>query len=160
MALSGASSGNRHSAGLLVFRRRLSGIEFLLVHPGGPFWKNRDDGAWSVPKGLPNPGEDDLAAAMREFEEEVGLAAPRPVSALTPIRQASGKRVVCWMAEADLDLLAFKSGEFEMEWPPRSGRTARFPECDRAAYWPAEVAMAKVLPSQRGLLAEASQRLG
>jgi predicted NUDIX family NTP pyrophosphohydrolase len=148
------------SAGLLVFRRTLgSGAEFLLVHPGGPFWRNKDDGAWSIPKGLVNEGEDQRDAAVREFAEEVGLRVSGQFVALRPLKQTSGKTVVCWAVEADLDLAAFKSNEFELEWPPRSGRLIRVPECDRAAYFPTAIALRKLLPGQRGFIEEMQSRL-
>jgi predicted NUDIX family NTP pyrophosphohydrolase len=143
------------SAGLLVFRRSPgSGAKFLLVHPGGPFCRNKDDGAWSIPKGLVNDGEDHLDAAMREFAEEVGLSVSGDFVALKPLKQKSGKTVVCWAVEADLDLAAFKSNEFELEWPPRSGRFILVPECDRACYFRTEIALQKILPGQRGFIEE------
>ena len=143
-----------------MYRVREGDLEFLLVHPGGPFWKHRDAGAWTIPKGEIQPGEEPLATAKREFEEELGLKPEGHFIELKPITQKGGKIVHGWAFEGDFDAATLQSNTFQLEWPPRSGRIARFPECDRAAYWPAEVAMAKVLPSQRGLLAEASQRLG
>jgi predicted NUDIX family NTP pyrophosphohydrolase len=150
----------RTSAGLLVWRRGEGGIEFLLAHPGGPLWAKRDAGAWMIPKGEIDEGEDPLACAVREFEEEVGQAIAGPFEPLTPIRQKGGKRVVCWLAEADLDLAGFRSNTFRMEWPPRSGRMIEVPEIDKVAYWPAEAAMSKLLPSQAPLVVEALARLG
>jgi predicted NUDIX family NTP pyrophosphohydrolase len=148
------------SAGLLVFRRSPgSGPEFLLVHPGGPFWRNKDDGAWSIPKGLVNGGEAHLDAAVREFAEEVGLGVSGQFVALRPLKQKNGKTVACWAVEADLDLANFKSNEFELEWPPRSGRLIRVPECDRATYFPTDIALRKMLPGQRGFIEEAHSRL-
>lgn len=158
--MAAARPSGRRSAGLLVYRRQGAEIEVLLVHPGGPFWRRRDDGAWSIPKGLVEPGEDDLAAARREFAEEVGMVVEGGFVPLAPVRQKGGKRVLCWMVEADLDLSDSCSATFEMEWPPRSGRLARFPECDRAAYWAMDLAAAKILPSQRAFLDEAAARLG
>lgn len=155
----GRKAGVR-SAGLLVYRRAEGGEpQFLLVHPGGPFWARRDDGVWSIPKGLIDPGEDALAAARREFGEETGLAVGGPATALTPVRLHSGKVVLCWLTEADLDLSAFSSNPFEMEWPRGSGRILRAPECDRAAYFGAEAASAKIVPAQRPIIAEASALL-
>ena len=148
----------RTSAGLLVWRRRDAKTEFLLAHPGGPLWARRDDGAWMIPKGEIVEGEDPLACARREFEEEVGQAVAGPFEPLTPIRQKGGKRVLCWLVEADLDLAGFRSNSFQMEWPRGSGRILQVPEIDKVAYWPAEAAMSKVLPSQAPLLAEALQR--
>ena len=147
------------SAGLLVWRRTAGGVEFLLAHPGGPFWKNRDEGAWSIPKGLVGEGEETHAAALREFEEETGLRVDGPFTELTPRRQPSGKTVWCWLVEADPDLAAFRSNEFEMPWPPRSGRTARFPEIDRIAWFTPDEALVKLLPGQRPFVEEALQRL-
>lgn len=147
------------SAGLLVWRAGPAGLEFLLAHPGGPLWARRDEGAWMIPKGEIAEGEDPLACARREFEEEVGLAIAGPFDPLTPIRQKGGKRVLCWLARADLDIAGFRSNSFAMEWPRGSGRTAEFPEIDQVAYWPAETAMRKILPSQAPLLAEAQSRL-
>ncbi len=130
------------SAGLLLHRRRERGLEVLLVHPGGPFWASRDAGAWSIPKGLVEEGEDPLAAARREFEEELGLPAPEgPVAELGEVVLRSRKRVVGFAVAGDIDTDAIVPGTFEMEWPPRSGRTASFPEVDRAAWsTPAEAA--------------------
>jgi predicted NUDIX family NTP pyrophosphohydrolase len=142
------------SAGLLVYRRSGSRIEFLLGHPGGPLWARKDLGAWMIPKGVIEPGEDAPAAARREFEEETGLVAPASVRPLTKVRQAGGKTVLCWAAEADLDLAAFRPGSFEMEWPPRSGRRAIYPELDRLAYFESSEALRRILPSQAALIAE------
>lgn len=148
------------SAGLLAWRRAASGPEFLLAHPGGPFWANRDDAAWSIPKGLVEAGEADLAAAMREFREELGLTLDAPGQALTPCRTTSGKRILCWLVEADLDLSAIRSNEVELELPRGSGRRIRFPEVDRAAYFDAEAALRKIHRGQRPILEEAIRRLG
>lgn len=143
------------SAGLLVFRRRPAGPEFLLAHPGGPFWETRDEGAWSIPKGLLGSDEEPLAGALREFREEVGLAVPGPHIPLTPQRQRGGKRVLAWLAEADLDLAAFRSATFEMEWPPRSGQMQRFPEVDDVRYMSPSEATLRILAGQRPFLDEA-----
>jgi predicted NUDIX family NTP pyrophosphohydrolase len=142
------------SAGILVYRRSGSQTAFLLGHPGGPLWARKDLGAWMVPKGLIEPGEDALAAAIREFREETGLQAPAVGQALTPLRQAGGKAVLCWAAEGDLDLKGFTPGNFEMEWPPRSGKRAVFPELDRVAYFDSDEALTKILPSQAPLVRE------
>ncbi|HWA63796.1 MAG TPA: NUDIX domain-containing protein [Caulobacteraceae bacterium] len=147
------------SAGLLVWRRRDGAPQFLLAHPGGPFWRGRDAGAWMIPKGAIEPGEDALAAALREFAEETGFSVEGPFTALAPIRQHGGKRVRCWLAEADLDLAHLASNTFELEWPPRSGRMASFPEVDRAAWFDPDEAMARILPSQAPLLVEAMERI-
>jgi len=152
------------SAGLLAFRR-VNGIEVLLAHPGGPFWAKKDDGAWTVPKGLAEPGDDLLATAKREFVEEtnLGLAADLTAAdliALTPVRQKSGKIVHAWAFEADLDLGAFASNTFEIEWPPKSGRRQHFPEVDRIAYFALPVAMVKITSYQQPLLRELERLLG
>lgn len=147
------------SAGLLVFRRRAAGPEFLLVHPGGPFWRRRDAGVWSIPKGLIEDGEDELQGAVREFVEEVGIEVAGPFLRLAPLRQRSGKTVHCWLVEADLDLTGFRSNTIELEWPPRSGQKLLAPECDRAEYFASDVALAKILPGQRAFIVEALQCL-
>lgn len=149
----------RKSAGLLAYRLRSTGPEFLLVHPGGPFWARRDLGAWSIPKGLIDDGEDELAAAVREFTEEIGIPVQGRFVRLADRRQKGGKLVLCWMVEADLDLSAFCSNTFEMEWPPRSGRTIQAPECDRAEYVPADKAVEKILAAQAGFIEEAAARI-
>jgi predicted NUDIX family NTP pyrophosphohydrolase len=142
------------SAGLLVYRQRGAGPEFLLGHPGGPLWERRDIGAWMIPKGLIEPGEDALRAALREFEEETGLEPPPISQASTALRQAGGKQVMCWAAEGDLDLAGFSPGRFEMEWPPRSGKRTTFPELDRVAYFEAPEALVRILPSQAPFIRE------
>ena len=148
------------SAGILVFRRKGSGVEFLLAHPGGPFWTRRDEGAWSIPKGVIGEGEERLAAARREFEEEVGQAVEGDFQPLTPLRQKSGKVVHAWIVEADPDLDHFRSNLFEMEWPPRSGRVQAFPEIDRVSWFEPEQALEKILPGQAGFIREAMATLG
>jgi predicted NUDIX family NTP pyrophosphohydrolase len=142
------------SAGVLVYRRTGPRTEFLLGHPGGPLWARKDKGAWMVPKGVIEPAEDPLGAALREFEEETGLKSPPIARSLTVVRQTGGKTVLCWAAEGDLDLSAFRPGEFEMEWPPRSGTRARFPEIDRLAYFDGSEALTRILPSQAPLIRE------
>ncbi|MBV8683724.1 MAG: NUDIX domain-containing protein [Caulobacteraceae bacterium] len=150
------------SAGLVVYRMRADGPEVLLVHPGGPFWARRDMGAWSIPKGMVEVGEDPLSAALREFAEEVGEAPSGPFAPLTPIRQKSGKIVTAFGVEADVDLTQIRGGgiEIEMEWPRGSGGRIRFPEIDRAAYFAAEEAMMRILPAQAPLIAEIVAILG
>jgi predicted NUDIX family NTP pyrophosphohydrolase len=140
------------SAGILAFRRR-SGLEVLLGHPGGPFWRSRDEGAWSIPKGVVVSG-DLLACAKREFNEETGLTAAGDFLPLKPVRQKSGKLVHVFALEADFDLAGFCSNAFEMEWPPRSGKLASFPEVDRIAYFTVAVARRKILPGQRPFIEE------
>jgi predicted NUDIX family NTP pyrophosphohydrolase len=148
------------SAGLLVFRRDPETLEILLAHPGGPFWAKKDDGAWTIPKGLVEGGADLLATAQREFTEETNLRADGPFIALTPVKQKSGKLVHAFALEADLDLESFASNTFEMEWPPRSQRRQSFPEIDRIAYFTLTVAMTKIIAYQRPLLEELPRRLG
>ena len=147
------------SAGLLVFRRR-DKLEVLLAHPGGPFWAKKDDGAWTIPKGLAEPGDDLLATAQREFAEETNLTAAGKFIALTAVRQRNGKLVHAWAFEADFDLASFASNTFEIEWPPKSGRRRSFPEIDRIAYFTLPVAKVKILDYQRPLLTELASRLG
>ncbi len=151
------------SAGLLVFRR-INELEVLLGHPGGPFWAKKDDGAWTIPKGLLEPGQDSdndlVATARREFAEETNLVAEGDLIALKPVKQKSGKTVRAFAIEADLDLTAFASNSFEIEWPPKSGRRQSFPEIDRLAYFALPAAMAKILTYQRPLLIELKERLG
>lgn len=140
------------SAGILLYRRRSGGTEVLLVHPGGPFWRARDQGAWMIPKGGIEPGEEPLAAAIREFEEELGSAVPGIPRHLGRVRQAGGKSVEAFAAEGEFDTDTLISNLFEMEWPPRSGIRASFPEVDRANWFTLEEAGRMILPSQRPLL--------
>lgn len=145
------------AAGLLLFRRKNDGVEILLVHPGGPLWTKKDEGAWSIPKGEIEPGEDPLRAAQREFEEELGSPVSGEFVALTPIRQASGKLVHAWAVEADFDPATLQSGTFSMEWPPRSGRQQHFPEVDRAEWFTIEEAKHKINKGQIPLLDHLSE---
>ena len=147
------------SAGLLAFRRRAN-LEVLLAHPGGPFWAKKDDGAWSIPKGIAEPGPDLLATALREFSEETNFAAAGDFIPLTPVKQKNGKVVHAWAFEADFNLAGFASNTFEIEWPPKSGRRQRFPEIDRIGYFTLPIAMVKILAYQQPLLREIEQRLG
>jgi predicted NUDIX family NTP pyrophosphohydrolase len=147
------------SAGLLVYRHRDRAVEVLLVHPGGPFWRTRDDGAWSVPKGEVREGEDLLAAARREMREETGFAPEGPFLRLAPVRQPGGKAIHAWAVEADWDPCRLTSETFAMEWPPRSGRVQRFPEVDRAEWFEIEDARRKILQGQLGLLEQLGQAL-
>ena len=142
------------SAGIVLYRRGPGdGLEVLLVHPGGPLWANRDAGAWSIPKGEYADGEDPLAAARREFEEELGSAPPAGAAAdLGEIRQKSGKRVRGWALAGDLDATGITSNTFELEWPPRSGRRVEIPEVDRAEWFGLDAAREKINPGQVPLL--------
>jgi predicted NUDIX family NTP pyrophosphohydrolase len=146
------------SAGLLAFRRKHQ-LEVLLAHPGGPFWKTKDDGAWTIPKGLAESDADLLATARREFAEETNLAAAQDVIPLTPVKQKSGKAVHAWAFEADFDLATFASNTFEIEWPPKSGRRQQFPEIDRIAYFTLPMAMVKIIAYQRPFIEELPIRL-
>lgn len=138
------------SSGLLVHRRGRDDLELLLGHMGGPFWARRDDGAWSIPKGALEPGETDLAAARREFAEELGLPAPAGVWLdLGEARQPGGKTVTIWAVEGDVDPGAVVPGTFEMEWPRGSGRVQQFPEIDRVQWFDAATAMGKLVVGQR-----------
>lgn len=149
----------KESAGLLLFRKRAGKIEFLLVHPGGPFWKNKDDGAWTIPKGEIQLGEDPLSAAQREFEEELGFKPNGTFIPLAPIKQKSGKIVRAWAVEGDWDPTQLKSNTFSLEWPPRSGKSQQFLEVDRAAFFDLELARTKINPAQIALLEELEQRV-
>jgi predicted NUDIX family NTP pyrophosphohydrolase len=143
----------KRSAGLLLFRRVEAGVEVLLGHMGGPFWARKDAGAWTMPKGEYEPDEEPLAAARREFTEELGLPVPEgePV-ALGEVRQSGGKTVTAWALAGDLDPAQVVPGTFELEWPPRSGTKREFPELDRVAWFPLDEAAAKVVGAQRAFL--------
>jgi predicted NUDIX family NTP pyrophosphohydrolase len=143
-----------------MYRVRGDELEFLLVHPGGPLWKAKDAGIWSIPKGEIHPGEDGLEAAQREFEEELGFKAQGPFVELTPITQKSGKIVHAWAFAGDCDPSQIRSNTFSMEWPPHSGRTGTFPEVDRAAFFSLEQAKARINPAQTALLEELLRKLG
>ena len=146
------------SAGVLAWRPRPEGLEFLLVHPGGPYWARKDAEGWSIPKGLVEADEDGWAAARREFREELGLEIAGNPEPLAPVT-ASGKTVHAWLIEADLDVSEVVSNTFEIEWPPRSGRRQAFPEVDRAGWFDATTAAVKIHKGQRPILAEAVARL-
>jgi predicted NUDIX family NTP pyrophosphohydrolase len=150
------------SAGIVLFRRRGREVEFLLVHPGGPFWAKKDVGAWSVPKGQIEDEEEPRACAIRELEEELGKAPEldsEQLIELGSIRQKAGKVVEAWAAEADFDPAALASNTFAMEWPPRSGNQQEFPEVDRAEWFGLEAAREKILPAQAELLHRLLERL-
>jgi predicted NUDIX family NTP pyrophosphohydrolase len=156
---SGKKSGNR-SAGILMFRRDGDSADVLLVHPGGPFWANKDDGAWSIPKGLFEQGEDALTAAKREFEEETGLRPAGAFIELGVFKQPSGKEISAFAIEGAFDLESFKSNRFAMEWPPRSGRMTEFPEADRAGWFGPQRALEKIIKGQRPIVQALFERLG
>lgn len=140
------------SAGILLFRHHAGSIEVLLIKPGGPFWRNKDAGAWMIPKGEIEPGETATQAAIREFEEETGIALQNVPFPLATVRQSGGKVVEAFAAEGDLDPAALRSIEFELEWPPRSGRMQRFPEAAEARWMTLGEGRAMMLPSQLPLL--------
>src|SRR5438132_5709551 len=147
----------KRSAGLLLYRHRSQGLEFFLVHPGGPFWAKKDAGAWSIPKGLYEEGEPPLDAAKREFAEETGLSVDGDFIPLGEFKQPGGKIISAWMVEADCDAAAVRSNLFAIEWPPRSGKTAEFPEIDRACWFSPAAAMAKILHGQKPIIDGALQ---
>lgn len=142
-----------------MYRSREGELEFLLVHPGGPLWERKDAGIWSIPKGEIHSGENVLAAAKREFEEELGFKADGPFIQLSPIKQKSGKIVHAWAFAGDCDPGSVLSNTFSMEWPPHSGRTGSFPEVDRAEFFSLERARRKINPAQVALLEELEQKL-
>jgi predicted NUDIX family NTP pyrophosphohydrolase len=149
----------KQSAGILMFRRTQLRPEVLLAHPGGPFWARKDEGAWSIPKGLYEEGEDPLAAACREFEEETGCVPNGDFIALGAFKQPGGKTITAWALEGEFDVAGFKSNLFSMEWPPRSGRTRQFPEVDRIAWFEPGEAKRKILKGQAPILARLLERL-
>jgi predicted NUDIX family NTP pyrophosphohydrolase len=153
----------KRSAGILLFRRKGSETEFLLVHPGGPFWANKDAGAWSIPKGGIEDEEEPRACAIRELEEELGPAPeldPERLIELGSIRQRAGKVVEAWAAEGEFDPATLDSNTFKMEWPPRSGSEREFPEVDRAEWFDLETAREKILPAQGEFLDRLLEQLG
>jgi predicted NUDIX family NTP pyrophosphohydrolase len=148
------------SAGLLLHRKRGGEHEVFLVHPGGPYWARRDLGAWSIPKGMFEAGEEPLDAALREFREETGFDSPEgPFQSLGAITQPSGKIVEAWSAPADFDAERLRSQSITVEWPPRSGRSREYPEVDRGAWFSFEEAWRRILPGQRGFLTALARRL-
>jgi len=150
----------KRSAGIVMYRGSGTALELLLVHPGGPFWAKKDDGAWSIPKGEYDQGEDPLAVARREFEEELGSPPPAgDIIALGELEQPSRKVVTAYAVEGDLDAGGLRSNLFEMEWPPKSGRIQSFPEVDRAAWFTPDQARIKMLPGQRPFIDRLIARL-
>jgi predicted NUDIX family NTP pyrophosphohydrolase len=150
----------RRSAGILLYRVGRDGPSVLLVHPGGPFWARRDAGAWSIPKGEYEDGEDPQACALREFEEETGTALPpSELVELGSVKQKNGKVVTAWALEGDLDADSVRSNTFTMEWPPRSGQSAEFPEIDRAEWFGADEARQKLVAAQSEFVNRLLERL-
>ena len=150
----------RQSAGLLLFRHSFGHLEVFLVHPGGPYWARKDDGAWSIPKGEFTDGESPFDAAKREFEEETGVVPTGDFIPLEPIRQTAGKIVYAWALSTDFDACTIKSNTFSIEWPPKSGQYQEFPEIDRAEWFPLDVARVKILAGQDALLDQLAAILG
>jgi predicted NUDIX family NTP pyrophosphohydrolase len=150
---------SKQSAGLLIYRQRNGAPEVFLVHPGGPFWAKKDDGAWSIPKGEFAPGDDPLATARREFTEETGFTIDGPFTALAPVKQPGGKIVHAFAVAGDCDASSIRSNTFTLEWPPRSGRRQEFPEVDRAGWFALAAARDKILKGQLPLLDALEQRL-
>jgi predicted NUDIX family NTP pyrophosphohydrolase len=148
------------SAGMLLYRRSAGGPEILLIHPGGPFWRSKDEGAWMIPKGLVEPGEDEEAAAIREFEEELGSRPTGMPQPLCRIRQKGGKWVQAFALEGDFDPETLSSNEFSVEWPPGSKRLQNFPEVDRACWFTIPQARTKILPSQEPIVDALETLLG
>jgi len=149
----------KKTAGLLLYRIRGSAVEVFLVHPGGPFWAKKDEGAWSIPKGEFADDEQPLSAAKREFQEETGFSMEGNFMALAPLKQRSGKLVYAWALEGDCDAGAIKSNLFSMEWPPRSGKRQEYPEVDRASWFTLESAKRRIVPGQIAFLEELQQML-
>ena len=154
-----STMAKKWSAGILLYRKRDRGVEVFLVHPGGPFWDKKDHGAWSIPKGLYESDEDPLVAARREFTEETGAPMEGTFVPLLPLTQASGKVVLAWAVEGDIDATTVKSNTFSMEWPPRSGRVQAFPEVDRAGWFDLATARMKLQRGQHGFLDQLEERL-
>jgi predicted NUDIX family NTP pyrophosphohydrolase len=151
---------SRQSAGILLYRFNNNKIEVLLLHPGGPFWKNKDEGAWSIPKGEFTGDEDALEVAKREFEEETGSAfAGKNIIELTPVRQKNHKTVYAWAAEGDLDVSTIHGNIFEMKWPPKSGKKIVIPEMDKGEWFTAEEAKKKIINAQAALVDELIEKL-
>lgn len=150
----------KKSAGLIMYRFKDSGLQILLVHPGGPFWSKKDDASWSIPKGEYTDEEDPFDVAKREFNEETGYEANGHFIPLTPIKQPSKKIISAWAFEGDCDASNIKSNTFTMEWPPHSGKQAEFPEIDRAGWFPVPVAKKKLLKGQIGFIHQLIEKIG
>jgi predicted NUDIX family NTP pyrophosphohydrolase len=149
----------KQSAGLLLFRKFFSTIEIFLVHPGGPFWKNKDEAAWSIPKGEFDDSEEPLQAATREFLEETGIAVSGNFIELDPVIQKGGKKVLAWALEKNIDTADIHSNTFEMEWPPKSGKFQSFPEIDKGEWFTIDVAKKKINKMQAGLIEQLTIKL-
>ena len=148
------------SAGILLYRFHSGEIQFLLVHPGGPFFKKKDYGAWTIPKGEPNDAEDLTECALREFKEETGIELHEPLTPLTPVKQKGGKTVFAWACHKNVSTNEIVSNSFQMEWPPHSGRQQQqFPEIDRAEWFSSSIALDKINPAQRALILEAAEKV-
>src|SRR6478736_4184719 len=150
----------KKSAGIILYRKRNGFLEIFLIHPGGPFWKNKDDGAWSIPKGELDENEDPLKAAQREFKEETGISINGVFCELTPIKQKSGKFVYAWALEKDIDIPNISSNYFEIEWPPKSKQLKQFPEVDKGEWFNTASAKQKINPSQVAFIEELMQKVG
>lgn len=150
----------KRAAGILMYRRMSAPLEVLLVHPGGPLWAKKDDGAWSIPKGLYEDGEQPEAAARREFQEETGGVPSGELLPLGAFKQPGGKVIEAWAVEGNFDVATLTSNTFPMEWPPRSGRMQEFPEVDRAAWFAPDAAAQKVVPGQRPILQALAAKVG
>jgi predicted NUDIX family NTP pyrophosphohydrolase len=155
-----SKSGKKRSAGVLMYRHGASGLELLLVHPGGPFWKNKDLGAWSIPKGEYADGEDPLVVAKRELEEETGARPSGEFRPLGDVVQGGGKIVTGFALAGDFDPATLRSNTFELEWPPKSGRKVSFPEVDRAQWFSPAEARAKILKGQSELITRLLRAIG
>ena len=151
----------KQSAGLLIYRQKNGKVEVLLVHPGGPFWARKDEGAWDIPKGEIDEGEEPFQAAQREFKEEIGTKPPQgKVQDLGKVKIKSGKEIQAWAIKGDLDLAKFKSDNFTMEWPPRSGKTQEFPEVDKAEWFDLATAKHKLNPAKVEFISRLETKLG
>ena len=149
----------KKSAGLLIYRKTAGTTEVLLVHPGGPFWVNKDDGAWSIPKGEFSEDEDPLEAAKREFQEETNFLVTGEFQPLKPLKQPSGKIIYAWVVKGEADAAALKSNTFSMEWPRGTGRVQEFPEVDRASWFTMELARRKIQKGQVGFLDQLEEKV-
>lgn len=150
---------SQKSAGIVLYRIQKSSIEVFLVHPGGPYWAKKDDGAWSIPKGEFDENEEPLAAAKREFQEETGIQLSGEFIQLNPVKQKGGKMVYAWAVKGDIDPAKVKSNSFEIEWPPRSGKMKSFPEIDKAAWFPLSEAQKKIIEAQSALIKELESKI-